>query len=98
MTTATKHTATKLNRPGSTPRYEYRGITISASAGSSYGRGWLAFIGLEPFYLTTLQSAKDHVDAVRERQAAEYTGSPERRASCCGRTEDEIVNAEYRNG
>jgi hypothetical protein len=72
MTAAINYTATKLNRPGTAPRYEYRGFTIYTAAGSSYGRGWLVYTAFDPFHATTLQGIKDHVDAERERQAADF--------------------------
>jgi hypothetical protein len=57
-----KHTAKRLNTPGTQPRYEYRGYEIANVSGSSYGRGWLAFIGPVDYYFTTLESAKSHID------------------------------------
>lgn len=62
MSKVIKHTAKRVSTPGSTPVYEYRGVRVVNSAGSSYGRGWIYDLGDKAKYTTTLESAKFFID------------------------------------
>jgi hypothetical protein len=55
-------TATRISKPGSTPQYNYRGVQVSNSAGSKWGRGWLYVTEGDLRYSTTLEGAKWQID------------------------------------
>lgn len=57
-----KHTAKRVSTPGSTPVYEYRGVRVVNSAGSSWGRGWIYERGGVTKFASTLESAKFFID------------------------------------
>jgi hypothetical protein len=64
--------ATRLNRAGAIPVYDYRGIKVVSSAGTEWGRGWI-FVDPRSFntrYSTTLEGAKFDIDMIREEVAA----------------------------
>lgn len=63
-------TATRVSRPGSTPVYEYRGVRVVNSSGSSWGRGWIYELNGVVKYASTLKSAKFFIDLWEEKGLA----------------------------